>query len=50
MATFDVLSGTYKPSSKDKRSIVYYNLTIGALAGVVAVILTYPTDLLRKLM
>ena len=50
MASFDVLSNTFKPDKTHKHSILYYNLVIGATAGTVAVTVTYPTDLVRKLL
>lgn len=50
MSSFDWLSNTFKPRKKDSQSIVYYNLLIGATAGTIAVTITYPTDLVRKLL
>ena len=49
MSSFDWLSNTFKPP-KDSNYIVYYNLVIGATAGTIAVTVTYPTDLVRKLL
>ena len=33
-----------------KQKLVYLNLVNGALAGTIAVTLTYPTDLVRRLL
>ena len=49
MSSFDWLMTTVGPA-KGNPNVVYYNLVIGALAGTLAVTVTYPTDLVRKLM
>ena len=49
MASFDWFMQFFNPDKKGKR-IVYWNLMIGAMAGTLAVTVTYPTDLVRKLM
>lgn len=48
MSSFDWMMANFGPE-KGSRYIVYYNLIIGALAGTAAVTVTYPTDLVRKL-
>ena len=40
----------YMGIKRDNPRCIYYNLINGALAGTAAVTLTYPTDLVRKLM
>ena len=49
MASFDWLMQRYSPNKQDPWVRVK-NLGIGALAGTIAVTLTYPTDLTRRLM
>jgi len=49
MASYDYLKTNYGPEKGDKHA-VYKNLTIGASAGTFAVTITYPSDLVRKLM
>lgn len=49
MASFDLLMKTFGPEKGNKYT-VYYNLVIGALAGTIAVTMTYPTDLTRRLL
>lgn len=49
MSSFDWMMATFGPE-KGNKNVVYYNLVIGALAGTLAVTVTYPTDLVRKLM
>lgn len=48
MSSFDWMMNTFGPE-KGNKNVVYYNLLIGALAGTLAVTVTYPTDLVRKL-
>lgn len=48
MSSFDWMMANFGPE-KGSRYVVYYNLIIGALAGTIAVTVTYPTDLVRKL-
>jgi len=49
MASFDQLTKKFSPE-KNHPNIMYYNLSLGALAGTIAVTFTYPTDLTRRLM
>jgi len=49
MASFDLLMNWFGPEKGNKYT-VYYNLVIGALAGTIAVTVTYPTDLTRRLL
>jgi len=49
MASFDFLMNTFQPDPKSPY-IVLYNLIIGATAGTIAVTVTYPTDLTRRLL
>lgn len=49
MASFDWLMQKYSPSKSDPW-VRCKNLTIGAVAGTIAVTATYPTDLARRLM
>ena len=49
MASFDWLKDRFSPD-KSHPYVVYYNLLLGAIAGTLAVTLTHPTDLTRKLM
>lgn len=49
MSSYDMLM-QYCAPPKDSKNIVYYNLTMGALAGTIAVTGTYPIDLVRKLL
>ena len=48
MASFDFLMQNFGPS-KGSKNVTYYNLAIGAMAGTIAVTVTYPTDLVRRL-
>ena len=48
MASYDFLMQNYGPKKGDKNA-VFYNLTLGATAGTIAVTATYPTDLVRRL-
>lgn len=48
MSSFDWMMANFGPT-KGSPYVVYYNLLIGALAGTLAVTVTYPTDLVRKL-
>ena len=48
MSSFDWMMATFGPE-KGSKYVIYYNLLIGALAGTLAVTVTYPTDLVRKL-
>ena len=49
LASFDILNEWFGPE-KGNPYTVYYNLTIGAIAGTIAVTFTYPIDLTRRLM
>ena len=49
LATFDILKGIYLPDRNHKHFDII-NLTMGAVAGTIAVTLTYPTDLTRRLL
>jgi hypothetical protein len=49
MASFDVLKYRYLPDKKHPRFDVI-NLSLGALAGTIAVTFTYPTDVVRRLL
>ena len=49
MSSYDWLMTTFAPKKNDPY-IVYWNLSLGALAGTIAVTVTYPTDLVRKLL
>jgi len=49
MSSYDVLMDSFGNNIND-RNRIYYNLLMGALAGTVAVTLTYPIDLIRKLL
>ena len=49
MASYDWLMTRFGPE-KGNPNTVYYNLLLGALAGTTAVTVTYPTDLVRKLL
>jgi len=49
MASFDFLMQNFGPE-KGNKNMLYYNLVMGALAGTIAVTLTYPTDLTRRLL
>ena len=49
MASFDFLSKNFSPDP-NSRFIRLQNLVIGAAAGTIAVTLTYPTDLTRRLL
>lgn len=48
MASYDFLMQKFAPK-KATKNMIYYNLTMGALAGTIAVTITYPTDLVRRL-
>ncbi|CAG9331013.1 unnamed protein product [Blepharisma stoltei] len=47
MATFDVLKARYLPDPKNSNFMIM-NLILGGLAGGIAMVLTYPTDLIRR--
>lgn len=47
MATFDILKHQYLPPRDDPKFLAV-NLLIGAIAGSVALLLTYPADLVRR--
>ena len=49
MASFDLLMQTWAPK-KDDPYVVYWNLLLGATAGTIAMVATYPTDLTRRLL
>jgi len=49
MASFDMLKTFINIEKNDPRS-QFANLVLGGLAGTIAVTLTYPTDLLRRMM
>jgi solute carrier family 25 phosphate transporter 23/24/25/41 len=49
MASYDFLMERFGPKKGSKIKPIYYNLTMGALAGTFAVTITYPTDLIRRL-
>lgn len=49
MASFDLMKNRFLPSKKDPKFDVM-NLTLGAIAGTIAVTATYPTDLIRRLL
>lgn len=49
MTSFDMLKDLFAPKDKKSPYMMYYNLGIGAAAGTIAVTLTYPTDLVRRL-
>ena len=49
MASFDFLKQRFGPDNSSP-NVVYYNLAIGASAGTIAVTMTYPTDLVRRLL
>ena len=49
MASYDWLMTRFSPA-KGNPNMIYYNLSLGALAGTIAVTVTYPTDLVRKLL
>ena len=49
MASFDLMKNRFLPSKNDPKFDVM-NLTLGAIAGTVAVTATYPTDLIRRLL
>ncbi len=48
MASYDFLMQNYGPK-KGEKNVVFWNLTLGATAGTIAVTATYPTDLVRRL-
>ena len=48
MASYDFLMQNFGPK-KGAKNASYYNLGIGAMAGTIAVTITYPTDLVRRL-
>jgi hypothetical protein len=49
MSSFDWLN-KYCSSKDNNKNNVYCSLVMGALAGTLAVTVTYPTDLVRKLL
>ena len=49
MASYDALMQKFGNVDKNHPNAIYYNITMGAIAGTVAVTFTYPLDLLRKL-
>ena len=49
MASFDILK-TFFNIDKNSSKAQIANFTLGGLAGSIAVTLTYPTDLLRRMM
>lgn len=49
MTVFDILKGRFLPS-KDHKNFDMINLLMGAVSGGVAVTLTYPSDLTRRLL
>lgn len=49
MATFDLLMNKFSPD-RTNPYVAYYNLLLGAASGTIAVTITYPTDLTRRLM
>ena len=49
MCTFDVLKGHFLPS-RTSPNFDIINLSLGATAGAFAVTLTYPTDLVRRVL
>jgi len=49
MATFDILK-TFFSIDRDHPRAQLANLVLGGTAGTIAVTLTYPTDLLRRMM
>ena len=50
MASYDFLMQRFGPKKgTDQTKAVYYNISMGALAGTIAVTITYPTDLIRGL-
>lgn len=49
MASFDLMKYRFLPSKNDPKFDVI-NLTLGAIAGTIAVTATYPTDLIRRLL
>lgn len=48
MASYDFLMQNFAPD-KNNKWLTFYNLSLGATAGLIAVTLTYPTDLVRRL-
>ena len=49
MASFDLLKKNFSPDNTSKYSL-YWNLSLGATAGTIAVTFTYPIDLTRRLL
>lgn len=49
MASFDLLRHRYLPDKKHPR-FDFINLSLGAVAGTIAVTFTYPTDVIRRLL
>mmetsp|Transcript_30617 Transcript_30617/g.22693 ORF Transcript_30617/g.22693 Transcript_30617/m.22693 type:complete len:106 (-) Transcript_30617:105-422(-) len=47
MSSFDMLKGYCLPDRSDPKFDII-NLTLGAIAGVISVTLTYPTDVVRR--
>jgi len=50
MASYDVLMEKFGGVDRNNPYAKYYNLTMGAMAGTIAVTFTYPLDLVRKLL
>lgn len=51
MSSYDMLMNNFGPKPETTtRTVVYYNLVMGAIAGTIAVTMTYPTDLVRRLL
>ena len=49
MAVFDILK-TFFVVDRNHPNAQIFNLTLGGLAGTVAISMSYPTDLLRRMM
>jgi solute carrier family 25 phosphate transporter 23/24/25/41 len=49
LATFDILKARFSPDKNDPY-VAYKNLVIGSTAGTIAMLITYPLDLTRRLM
>ena len=49
MASFDILK-TFLTVDNKHSNVQFMNLMLGGLSGTIAVTMTYPTDLIRRLL